>query len=262
MLKRVAVGAAIAGASWLAYVGARTWWKTWGVVPGEASRELPGDELVPDAQAMDTRGITIEAPPERIWPWLVQMGYGRGGWYSIDQLDMRGGSAERIVEAWQDLAVGDVVPTHPGGGFRVRLLERNRALVLFGDPSTMQPMTRPEGEEVPAGLAASGSFLAATPREFMASWSFVLEPLGPNRTRLIERMRYWSTEGTPVTRAALTLLGFGVFVMMQRQMVGIRSRAEQLALEEGLPQLAADKPAGNGHAAGVLETVLAGANSV
>ena len=145
MLKRIAVGAVIAGASWLAYVGVRQWWKTWGVVPDEATRELPGDELVPDAQAIDTRGIIIEAPPERIWPWLVQMGYGRGGWYSIDQLDMRGKSADRIVEAWQDLAVGDVVPTHPGGGFTVRLLERNRALVLFGDPSTMQPMTHPEG---------------------------------------------------------------------------------------------------------------------
>ena len=222
------------------------------------TRELPGDELVPDAQAIDTRGITIEAPPERIWPWLVQMGYGRGGWYSIDQLDMRGKSADRIVEAWQDLAVGDVVPTHPGGGFKVRLLERNRALVLFGDPSTMQPMTRPEGEELPAGLAASGSFLAATPSEFTASWSFVLEPLGPNRTRLIERMRYWSAEGTPVTKAALSLLGFGVFVMMQRQMTGIRARVLRLAIEDALRPIIGPEPAtGNGHEPEVPDTVLA-----
>jgi hypothetical protein len=258
MLKRVVVGAAIAGASWLVYVGVRQWWKTWGVVPDEGARELPGDELVPDAQAIDTRGITIEAPPERIWPLLVQMGYGRGGWYSIDQLDMRGKSADRIVEAWQDLAVGDIVPTHPGGGFEVSLIEPNRALVLFGDPSTMQPMNRLEGEELPAGLAASGGFLAATPSEFKASWSFVLDPLGPNRTRLIERMRYWSAEGTPVTKAALSLLGFGVFVMMQRQMTGIRARAERLAIEDALPPFLEPEPATtNGHEREAPDTVLA-----
>jgi hypothetical protein len=89
----------------------------------------------------------------------------------------------------------------------------------------------------------------------------VLEPVGPNRTRLIERMRYWGGEGTPASRAALSMLGFGAFVMMQRQMVGIRSRAEQLALE-GLPPLPTDKPAENGHAADVPETVLASAGSV
>ena len=258
MLKRIAVGAAIAGASWLAYVGVRQWWNTWGVVPDEAARELPGDDLVPDAKAVDTRGITIEASPERVWPWLVQMGYGRGGWYSIDQLDMRGKSADRIVEAWQDLAVGDVLPTHPGGGFEVRVLEPNRKLVLFGDPSTMQPMTGPESEGLPAGLAASGSFLAATPSEFAASWSFVLEPLGPNRTRLIERMRYWSADGTPVTKAALSLLGFGVFVMMQRQMTGIRARVLRLAIEDALrPIVAPERVAANGHEREVPDTVLA-----
>ena len=262
MLKRIAVGATIAGASWLAYVGVRQWWKTWGVVPDEATRELPGDELVLDTQAVDTRGITIEAPPERVWPWLMQMGYGRGGWYSIDQLDMRGRSADRIVEAWQDLAVGDLVPTHPGGGFEVKLLEPNRALVLFGDPSTMQPMTHPEGEELPAGLAASGSFLAQTPREFKASWSFVLEPLGPNRTRLVERVRYWSTDATPVTKAALSLLGFGVFVMMQRQMTGIRARAELLAIEDVLPPiLGPERAIANGHEPEVPETVLVTADA-
>ena len=186
MLKRVAVGAAIAGASWLAYVGVRQWWKTWGVVPDEATRGLPGDELVPDAQAIDTRGITIEAPPERVWPWLVQMGYGRGGWYSIDQLDMRGRSADRIVEAWQDLAVGDVIPTHPGGGFEVRLLVRNRALVLFGDPSTMQPMTLPRVRSCRPGSPPRAASLQPRPassgRRGPSCW-----------TRLDRTARGWSS---------------------------------------------------------------------
>ena len=126
----------------------------------------------------------------------------------------------------------------------------------------MQPPSEEEQQELPAGLAASSTFLAQTPTEFKASWAFVLEPAGPNRTRLIERMRYWGGEGTPASRAALSMLGFGAFVMMQRQMVGIRSRAEQLAVEDGLPPLATDTPAGNGHAADVPETVLATADSI
>ena len=261
MRRRIIIGAAIAAASGLAFVATRQWSKTWGVVPDEATKPLPGDDLVPDAQASDTRGITIEAAPARVWPWLARMGYNRGGWYSVDQLDMRAKSANRIVDEWQDLAVGDILPTYPGGGFQVKLLDPNRSLVLYGDPSTMQQPSDAERQELPAGLAASSTFLAQTPSDFKASWAFVLEPIGPNRTRLIERMRYWGGEGTPASRAALSMLGFGAFVMMQRQMVGIRSRAEQLALE-GLPPLPTDKPAGNGHAADVPETVLASASSV
>jgi hypothetical protein len=142
----------------------------------------------------------------------------------------------------------------------VKDLEPNRALVLYGDPSTMQPPRDAEPEALPAGLAASGTFLAQTPSEFRASWAFVLEPIGPNRTRLIERMRYWGGEGTPVASAALSLLGFGAFVMMQRQMVGIRSRAEQLAIEEALPPLAVARPVANGHEPEVPGKVLAAAD--
>jgi hypothetical protein len=150
------------------------------------------------------------------------------------------------------------MPTHPGGGFAVKGLEANRFLVLYGDPSTMQPPREGDDEAMPAGLAASGTFLAQTPNEFKASWAFVLEPVGPNRTRLIERMRYWGGEGTPVAKAALSLLGFGAFVMMQRQMTGIRSRAEQLAIEEALPPLATPPPVTNGHDPEIPEAVLAG----
>ena len=259
MRGKIILGSAVTAASWLTFVATRRWWKTWGVVPDESTRPLPGDELIADAHASDTRGITIEASPDRVWPWLVQMGFGRGGWYSIDQLDMRAKSADRIVEDWQDLAVGDVLPTYPGGGFQVKALDPNRSMVLYGDPSTMRAPTDDELEEMPAGLEASSTFLAQTPSDFKASWAFVLEPVGPDRTRLIERMRYWGGEGTPASRAALSMLGFGAFVMMQRQMVGIRSRAEQLAVEESLPPILAAKPAGNGHEPEVPETVLASA---
>ena len=255
MLKRIVVGAAVAGVSWQAYSAVRRWRESWGAVPEEAARTLPGDDLLEAAQATDTRGITIEAPPELVWPWLVQMGFGRGGWYSIDALDMRGSSADRIVDEWQRIEVGDVLPTHPGGGFQVRELDPGRSLVLYADPSSMQPAADAT-EAIPPGLAASGALLSRTPSDFAATWTFVLEPLGTGRTRLIERMRYWGAGGNPLTKAALSLLGFGVFVMMQRQMVGIRARAERLAIEEHRARTAgAARPTGNGHAADVPQTV-------
>jgi len=257
MLKRIIVGASIAGAGWAAYASLRRWRATWGVAPDEADRRLPGDDLVAAARSSETRGITIDAPPELVWPWLVQMGYGRGGWYSIDQLDMRGPSAKRIVDEWQTLAVDDVVPTHPGGGFTVKVLEPNHALVLFADTASMRPSDEPAAD-VPAGLAASGAFMSATPGEFAASWAFVLVPLGATQTRLIERVRYWGADGNRLSNVALSFLGFGVFVMIQRQMIGIRTRAERLAgeLRPGtVPPFVA--PAGNGQAAELPETILA-----
>ena len=72
------------------------WRRTWGIDPSEAAKPLPGDELVPLPTAIETRGLTIDAPPDAVWPWLVQMGFGRGGWYSYDQLDMAGTSAARL----------------------------------------------------------------------------------------------------------------------------------------------------------------------
>ena len=110
----------------------------WSVVPDEADRVLPGDELVPEPVAIETRGITIDAPPSAVWPWLVQMGYGRAGWYSYDQLDQRGASAQEIVPEWQTLAVGDILPTHPGGGFEVAILEPKRALVVRSDTALVR----------------------------------------------------------------------------------------------------------------------------
>jgi hypothetical protein len=262
MIKRIVVGAGIAAIGWAIFAQARRWRTTWGADPTEALKPLPGDDLVADALSSDTRGITIEAPADAVWPWLLQMGYGRGGWYSIDQLDMRGPSATRIVDEWQVLAVGDTLPTHPGGGFTVKVLEPGRALVLYADGATMQPTEgAPEAsEDVPAGLAASGAFMSATPQDFRASWAFVLEPLDGGRTRLIERVRYWGAEGGPVSKVALPLLGFGVFVMIQRQMTGIRQRAEQLALDAALER--SDRPgdpAVNGHAHELPETVVASA---
>jgi hypothetical protein len=257
MLKRVLVGSAIAATSWYAFYRVTRWRATWGVDPAEADRALPGDDLVPDAGAVDTRGITIDAPPERVWPWLVQMGYGRGGWYSYDQLDMKGRSADAILPEHQSLAVGDTVPTDPGGGFVVRILEPGRALVLGVDEEILarRAPDRSSVTEAP-GLAASGRFLeSAVPPQFRASWAFVLEPTATGGTRLIERFRAWFGPGTPVNPVMGPMLGFGVFVMMRRQLLGIRERAQRPAAtsEAAPPEIHA-----NGHEPDLADAAPAG----
>jgi hypothetical protein len=231
MLKRIVVGSAIAAAGWAAYATTMRWYRTWGIDPDEAGRALPGDDLVPEPGACDTRGLTIEAPPEAVWPWLVQMGYGRGGWYSYDAVDMKGASSGRILPAHQSLAVGDVVSTDPGGGFVVKIVEPEQTLVLYIDPEIIAARKDAAVHTAEApGLAMSGKFLeTATSPQFTAVWTFVLEPLAGGRTRLLERFRVRMDGGSAGSRLLAPLLGFGVFVMTQRQMLGIRARAEKLA---------------------------------
>jgi hypothetical protein len=231
MIKRIVVGSALAAAGWAGYVTARRWYETWGVDPDEAVKDLPGDELVPEPTLSATRGITIDAPPPAVWPWLVQMGYGRGGWYSYDAMDMKGESSETIVPEHQSLAVGDTVPTDPGGGFVVKRVEPEQALVLFVDPEIVAARTTGTVtiDEAP-GLQMSGRFLStATPPQFTAAWAFVLEPLAGGQTRLLERFRVRTDGESPGSKLLGPVLGFGVFVMTQRQMLGIKARAEKLA---------------------------------
>jgi hypothetical protein len=193
---------------------------------------LPGDELVPDGETLLTRGITIAAPPDAVWPWLVQMGYGRAGWYSYDRLDMKGSSSDVIRPELQSLAIGDLLPTDPDGGFEVRLLEPNRALVVFIDAALVEAQRGAQAEGISStetpGLAASGRFLElASPPDFAVSWAFVLQPAGPGDTRLIERTCGRFGAQTGASKALLPLMGFGVFVMMRKQLLGIRERAER-----------------------------------
>jgi hypothetical protein len=235
MLKRLfVIGAAAASAAAVyGFVQARTAFRRWGIDSAEATKELPGDELVAQAEAIDTRGIDIDAPPADVWPWLVQMGYGRAGWYSYDELDMDRPSADRIVPELQQLEVGRVLPTHPGGGFEVRILEPEQALVLYADRAlvTAQAEATPKGlETATTNVRAAGAYLdASMPGDFQASWAFVLEPRPEGRTRLIERFRghMEPIEGRPTPPAiAGKALLFGLFVMVRRQMLGIRDRAE------------------------------------
>jgi hypothetical protein len=229
---RLIVLGAIVSAAVAAVRRLNGWRSSWGVDPADVDRLLPGDDLVPAPSHAETRAIEIDAPPSAVWPWLVQMGYERAGWYSYDQLDMKGRSADTIIPDLQSLKVGDILPTFPGGGFEVRVVDEGRALGVYTDTAitTAQAAAFAESEAtVPLGLQASGSFMRTTPPDFAASWAFVLDPLPGGRTRLIERVRVWFGAGTALSAITGPVFGLGVFLMTRRQMLGIRDRVEAAA---------------------------------
>ena len=101
----------------------RPWQLRWGATDEEVGASMPGDEVVPRPSFNATRAVTIDAQPEAVWPWIVQIGFGRAGWYSYDLLDNIGRhSAERVVPELQHIEIGDLVPLGPGenAGMRVK----------------------------------------------------------------------------------------------------------------------------------------------
>lgn len=170
---------------------------------------LPGDELVPEADLVATRAITIRANADAIWPWIAQLGQGRGGFYSYDwvenvaHLDIH--SADYIVDQWQDISVGSEVKLGAEVPLTVVHVDRGRALVLRGG--------------VPMGNAPS-------PYDF--TWAFVLSSEPDGTTRLMVRERYgYSRRWAWLLVEPVELISF---VMTQRMMRGIRDRAERTAV--------------------------------
>ena len=180
-------------------------------------RALPGDHLVPDPVVETTHAVSIAAPPDRVWPWLVQMGAGRGGWYSYDWIDNGGRrSAESILSGFGTPRPGDILPALPRAtnAFIVHDVAENSHLIL--------------------GLPTVDGTHRAT-------WGLVLEPRRFERsghrstgTRLLARARIGELHVGPPTRRVRIpsiLLRLGVpplhYVMQRRQLVGIRDRAER-----------------------------------
>jgi len=232
MFRKIALmGTVISASAAIAFVAARARLRGWGVDPIETTQLLPGDELVTEPTSSDTRGIDIAAPPEQVWPWLVQMGFKRAGWYSYDAIDMNQGSSREIVPEFQSIEVGQVMPTHSAGGFVVKVAEPSHALVLYLDSTIVRDQAgvadETAGPEPDANIRATGKFLnRAIPGWFAASWAFVLEPTASGGTRLIERFRITLAGSSTVPGAVLgPVFGFGVFAMTRRQMLGIRNRA-------------------------------------
>lgn len=206
--------------------------RAWGVDPEEAGLAIPGDDLVPEPSAIETRGITIDATPSAIWPWLVQMGYERAGWYSYDAMDNKGRSADQIMPEFQDITVGQIMPTHPGGGFRVEVVEPERALVLYTDTDLVKEQARRAEEEGKAepptpGLKFSGAVGGAAFPEFAASWAFFLQPTEDGKSRLIERFRARTPGNGPANVVLGEIMGTGIVLMTRKQMIGIKERVER-----------------------------------
>jgi hypothetical protein len=196
------LGALAIAATILSSPLSRPWYSKWGATEPEVNMSLPGDDQVPNPVLVSTRAITILAPADAIWPWLVQMGQGRGGLYSYERLENLVGcdmhNADRIIPEHQNLKIGDKVRLVPEGRdlyFVVSAIEPDRAIILFGD----DPPT---------------------------TWAFILEPIDENTTRLIIRWRQ-DYEPTPGN-----VLGWRVFtdpitfVMERKLLQGIKARAE------------------------------------
>lgn len=228
------IGIAFSLALALAYgMRLRGQYRVWGLVEGAAARDLPGDDLVEHAWVSETRGLEIDAPPSAVWPWLLQLGYGRGGWYGFGALDRpwsptggaSGRSADTILEEFQGLSEGDLVPTHPEGGFVVRELQPAVALVLYLDAAMAREQMEALAAEATTEASKAKRDMDMPP--FVVSWAFVLEPLPGGRTRLLERLRVRIDDLSAAQRRARPLLDLGVFALMRSQLEGIKRRVER-----------------------------------
>lgn len=190
----------------------------YGATDAEMGQALPGDALVAEPKLGYTRAVTIGAPPETVWPWLVQMGQGRGGFYSYDALENLVGcgihSVDRVLPDHQDLAVGDLVRSGRDNQpcWQVMDVEPGRHLVLLGAGTPEDPAVPAVVDEVPD-------------RDYVAStWQWVLRPEAEGRhTRLIVRQR---TTFSPHQSWLWHLVEPVNFVMERRMLRGIRRRAE------------------------------------
>jgi hypothetical protein len=178
----------------------RRWHLRWGARAEELAAAMPGDEQLPRAQFVATRAIDIAAPPEVVWAWLVQVGFGRAGFYSYDLLDGLGHpSADRILPEWQDLAVGDWMPMSPTPtettAFRVAGFEPN-AWLLWSKPDS--------------------------------TWAWRLQPTSTGGTRLVARLRcFYDFRHPALALLTVLLIEVGDFAMFRKMLLGIRERAER-----------------------------------
>jgi hypothetical protein len=183
------------------------WCRNWGATNEEVQGTMLGDQQVTRPGYQTTLGVTIHAAPADIWPWLMQMGYRRGGLYSYDWLDRLFGyldapSAERILPEWQKLSVGDEIPIGRGGGFPVKAIEPLRSLILAGQGP-----------------------------DFCWSWELALVGVDTKCTRLLSRNRA-RTPRTLRSRLTMLVLTPAAFVMTRKMLLGIKRRAEAMPTSE------------------------------
>jgi hypothetical protein len=187
----------------------------WGATDDELRRPYPGAELVPGGARGGTMATTIDAPPAAVWPWLVQMGCDRGGWYSWDRLDNRGApSANRIHPEWQEVAVGERLLSSPSGKtwFQIAALEQERFLALRASFDLRGRPFDPAGER---------------PCDYSDSvWCFLLEETPDHGTRLI--VSGYADARPRLLQAVANFLFWepSHWIMQTRQFANLRRRAE------------------------------------
>jgi hypothetical protein len=204
--RAAAAGTAVIGSAAAYFLVVRPWQLRWGATDEERGVTLDGDDLLPNPDLVATRAITVHALADQVWPWIAQLGQGRGGFYSYDALENLVGcdihSADRVVPEWQDLKVGDQVHLHPEVELGVAVVEPCRALVLRGG--------------VPMG---------AVPPPYDFTWAFVVGEQPDGTTRLLVRERYTYTQRwAPFLVEPVAVVAF---VMSQGMLRGIRDRAER-----------------------------------
>ena len=212
---------ALVASFYLVYV---PWQMNWGATNEEVSRSMAGDQVVTASTFNATRAVTVNATADRIWPWIIQIGYGRAGFYSWDILDNNGiASAERIMPEYQGLRLGDLVPLDRVSGARVAVMEPPTQLLLV--------------------------FQSNTP----ATWAWGLYPIDDMRTRLVSRLRVRVDR-----RTTQFLLDAFEIVMMRKHLLGIKRRAESShdgrRGQESLILDPCERPAGKGGQPSTLET--------
>jgi hypothetical protein len=216
----------------------RPWHERWGATDDEVGGPLPGDGFTAEPAARVTRAITIDAPPQDVWPWVVQIGADRGGFYSYDALENLFGldihSADEVVPEWQHRAVGDLVHAdrRGSGGWYVMQVDPGEALVMkMANLETGRPLDRTE-----------------PPAFWEFSWAFVVRGQEDGTTRLLIRER--AAFGRRLSAFLLSPIGGVSFVMTRKMLLGIKARAEA---DRHAPTMAAPEAAPSGRRAERVE---------
>ena len=181
----------------------RHWFNRWGTTANEITSVMPGDKVIANPTNSAMQAVTVATSPENVWPWLVQMGYQRGGLYSYDWLDRLFGfldrpSASQVLPQFQLLSVDDKIPWGHGEYLTVKEIEPFKSLVLYYNGHGMEWV-----------------------------WQFVLYPLDSNHTRLVTR----GIEQTPkalIWRLGMMFMEPAAFIMTRRMLLGVKQRAEAL----------------------------------
>jgi hypothetical protein len=190
-------------------VAIRPWYLRWGATDAELERPMAGDELVKDSPHVNNRAITnavtINARPTDVWPWLVQMGHGRGGMYSYDWIDRLMGVLDQdstceLLPQYQHLEVGEAIPMGDGPSWPVAAIEPNRSLVL--------------------DIPAPGTQII---------WSYGVHETDEAQTRLVLRITYSTSLNRLLAILLLQVIDPGSFLMTRKHLLGIKQRAEALA---------------------------------